>query len=461
MISFDHTMKAIPAKLGRYQIVREIGRGAMGVVYKAHDPIIEREVAIKAIELAFQVTAEEKQIYLNRFYREAKAAGKLNHANIVTIYDVDEDKETGIPFIVMEYLEGTTLQEIIAGGILLPLEDVNSIITQVADALSYAHNQSVVHRDVKSANVILLSGMKAKIMDFGIARLPSSDLTKSGQFMGTPNYMSPEQVEGRGQVDGRSDLFSLGIIFYMLLTGERPFSGDTFTAVSYKIAHVDPLPPRTINPTIPESYNRVLGKLLTKDPSKRYQNGAELVQDLKRMVSLSPMEQPVAEEVTVISESNSVSASSDQLLDSDSRDRTPTKSIGDSVASKQQTITIFRTRHFQRLAIALGIVAVLVTGAAVLTHKPDDPQSLQNPAVAIPPGTKGTSPAADPKVEMIHSKLDLAVNYFNNGFYDQSIHELNEVLDLDPHNSDAKRYLDLARKRKIEEKEKEKAAQKD
>ena len=213
-------MNDTPKKLGRYHIIREIGRGAMGVVYKADDPVIEREVAIKAIQLSFAVTDEEKQLYLNRFYREAKAAGKLNHPNIVTIYDVDEDKETGTPFIVMEYLEGTTLQEMLAQGLLLPLNDVNQVIIQMADALNYAHRQQVVHRDVKSANIMLLPGLKSKIMDFGIARMASSDLTKSGQFMGTPNYMSPEQIEGKSAVDGRSDLFSLGVIYYLMLTGE-------------------------------------------------------------------------------------------------------------------------------------------------------------------------------------------------------------------------------------------------
>ena len=184
-------MNTIPRKLGRYVVIREIGRGAMGVVYKAHDPVIEREVAIKAIQITFEVKPDEKDVYLSRFFREAKAAGKLSHPNIVTIFDVDEDKESGTPFIVMEFLEGTTISEVAASGILLPLDDVNNMIIQLADALNYAHNEGVVHRDIKAANILVLPGMKVKIMDFGIARLPSSDLTQSGQFIGTPNYMSP------------------------------------------------------------------------------------------------------------------------------------------------------------------------------------------------------------------------------------------------------------------------------
>ncbi len=278
-------MSTIPNKLGRYDIIREVGRGAMGVVYKAHDPVIEREVALKAINLSFEVNEEEKNLYLSRFFREAKAAGKLNHPGIVTIFDVGEDKESSVPFIVMEFLEGTTLQEVTRSGNLLPVADINNIISQLADALHYAHQEGVVHRDVKPANILILPGMKAKITDFGIARLPHSDLTQSGQFIGTPNYMSPEQLAGKSQIDGRADLFSLGVIFYMMLTGERPFSGESFNTVSYKIAHVDPEPPKALNPSIPEAYNAILKRLLAKDPADRYATGNDLVQDIK---SLAP-----------------------------------------------------------------------------------------------------------------------------------------------------------------------------
>jgi len=431
-------------KLGRYQIVKEIGRGAMGVVYKAYDPVIEREVAIKAIRLAFQVTPEEKQTYLNRFYREAKAAGKLNHANIVTIYDVDEDKENGTPFIVMEYLEGTTLQEIIAGGILLPLDDVNSVMIQIADALNYAHKNQVVHRDVKSANILILSGMKAKIMDFGIARLPSSDLTQSGQFMGTPNYMSPEQVEGKSQLDGRSDLFSLGIILYLLLTGERPFSGDTFTAVSYKIAHVDPLPPTSINPSIPLIYNRIVAKLLAKDPTQRYKSGQDLIDELKKIEKGDhegiPME---ATDVTAVPALDEAAEKLQDPLDSRS-----------SIASRP-TVTLFRRENFLRLGIALSLIAVVVIGAVMYPSKKAVPATAPPPPVQAPAVATAPQAAEPQKPEAaIRSKMDLAMNYYQNGFYDRCIQELNGVLDMDPDNAEAKRYLQMARDKKVEIKEK-------
>lgn len=423
-------MNTNPNKLGRYQILSELGRGAMGVVYKAHDPVIERDVAVKAIQLAFQVSAEEKQVYLNRFYREAKAAGKLNHPNIVTIYDVDEDKETGTPFIVMEFLEGTTLQEIINDGILLPVHNVKEIIIQIADALQYAHRQGVVHRDVKSANIILVEGMKAKIMDFGIARLSTSDLTKSGQFIGTPNYMSPEQIDGKAMVDGRSDLFALGVIFYLLLTGERPFSGDSFTSISYKIVHVEPIPPRTVNPAVPEAYNRILARLMAKDPAKRYASGAELIDDLKKLNGSSDAEVKAEdlpiEEPTIMNSPEPVGA-------------VPGNSdIGREGIATRQTVTIPGQR-IPKLALFAGVFllvgALVAVGSFLL--RPSTPQA----APSVAPATAPEKQVNAERDNVIRSKWDLAVNYAKNGFYDKSIQEINEILVLDPTNNRAREYL--------------------
>lgn len=423
-------MNTNPNKLGRYQILSELGRGAMGVVYKAHDPVIERDVAVKAIQLAFQVSAEEKQVYLNRFYREAKAAGKLNHPNIVTIYDVDEDKETGTPFIVMEFLEGTTLQEIINDGILLPVHNVKEIIMQIADALQYAHRQGVVHRDVKSANIILVEGMKAKIMDFGIARLSTSDLTKSGQFIGTPNYMSPEQIDGKAMVDGRSDLFALGVIFYLLLTGERPFSGDSFTSISYKIVHVEPIPPRTVNPAVPEAYNRILARLMAKDPAKRYASGAELIDDLKRLNG-SPDAEVKAEDLPI--EEPTIMNSPEPV------DALPGNAdIGREGIATRQTVTIPGQR-IPRLALFAGVFllvgTLIVVGSFLL--RPSAPQA----APSVAPATAPAKQVNSERDNIIRSKWDLAVNYAKNGFYDKSIQEINEILVLDPTNNRAREYL--------------------
>ncbi len=446
-------MNVIPNKLGRYHVLEEVGRGAMGVVYKAYDPVIEREVAIKAIELSFRTNNEETQVYLKRFYREAKAAGKLNHPNIVTIYDVDEDKETGTPYIVMEFLEGSSLQETTSSGIRLDLDDTRKIILQIADALDYAHHQGIVHRDIKSANILVLNGLKVKIADFGIARMPSSDLTQEGQFVGTPNYMSPEQIQGR-PIDGRSDLFSLGVIFYMLLTGERPFFGDSITAISYKIIHSDPVPAKTLNPTVPEDWNRILAHLLAKDPANRYQTGAELVADLQLLAT-----QSLAGEST-----NSV--------------QDPTQAYESSRSSANSHVRTGPTGSFHAppllpAAVASGVsrigripplyllaaAAILVVSAAfgffwwqnrgdssfssapivVPASKPQPPRSNEAP----PP------PAADEAQQaLIHTKWNLAMNYYQNGFYDKCIEELNEILKLNPENADAKKYLQMAEEKK-------------
>lgn len=446
-------MKTIPTKLGRYNILQEVGRGSMGVVYKASDPVIEREVAIKAIQLAFNVTSEEKQIYLSRFYREAKAAGKLNHPNIVTIYDVNEDKETGTPFIVMEYLEGTTLQEIIADGILLPLEDVNSIIIQIADALNYAHKQGVVHRDVKSANIMLVEGMKPKITDFGIARMSTSDLTKSGQFMGTPNYMSPEQIDGKVPVDGRSDLFALGVIFYLLLTGERPFSGDSFTSISYKIVHVDPLPPRTLNPAVPDSYNRIVNRLLAKDPNERYKTGADLIVDMRAIDQPSPSRATDAPMPTVAGGSAAPPKVADDLKATDQGGR---ESIASAltVPSGTSTGTPGKQRQHRRRIIALVAAALVLIGTwSFFVYYESGPEQrmvpISHPGGAAPPSESTQTPVQAPagRPPKLQAKLDLALNYYRNGFYSQSIELFNEVLHLDPQNPEATRYLQLAQEK--------------
>jgi serine/threonine protein kinase len=436
-------MNVIPRKLGRYIIIREIGRGAMGVVYKAHDPVIEREVAIKAIQISFDVNPEERNVFLHRFYREAKAAGKLSHPNIVTIFDVDEDKETGTPFIVMEFLEGTTISEVASSGILLPLEDVNNVILQLADALNYAHNEGVVHRDIKAANILVLPGMRVKIMDFGIARLPSSDLTQSGQFIGTPNYMSPEQIEGITQVDGRSDLFSLGVIFYMLLTGERPFTGDSFNTVSYRIVNVEHAPPRTLNPNVPKVYNAILTKLLAKNPEERYQTGAELAADVKKLVAnFGEIEELREMDLDSTTGTELPLPSSPQIK----KKETPSSS----------TSTIWGTENKKRVitfGLLIGLVFALTFGSIYYIRT----TSAKKQVVIVPRDvvTKPDAVAELSRQNSIRIKWDLAVKYLETGAYDNSIKELNDILVLSPSNPDAKKLLDLVEgKRALEQKKK-------
>lgn len=274
--------------LGRYEIVAEVGRGAMGSVYKARDPKIDRFVAIKTI-LLHQSVVQERQEFLRRFFIEAKAAGRLLHPGIVAVFDVGEDPETQDPFIVMEYIEGLTLRELLARkGKKLPPDDALRIAEELAEALDYAHAQGVVHRDIKPANILVTKDGQAKIGDFGIAQLDLTHMTLPGRVLGTPAYMSPEQLEGE-QVDGRSDLFSLGAILYTALTGYRPFQGNSATTVCFKVANRDPLQATSLAPELPQEMDAMIARALAKDPAKRYQTGKEFAEDLRRLRQRAPL----------------------------------------------------------------------------------------------------------------------------------------------------------------------------
>ena len=269
-------------KLGRYEVVRELGKGAMGVVYLAKDPLIGRLVALKTIRAAVHADDDETKEFQQRFIREAQAAGILNHPSIVTVHDIGQDDTSGVSFIAMEYVEGHNLKEVLNQGRTLSFEQIADIVAQVAEALDFAHAKGIVHRDVKPANIILVDGTRAKITDFGIAKIASgaANLTTTGQFLGTPNYMAPEQVKG-APVDGRTDIFALGICLYECLTRRKPFGGDSLTSISYKIVH-EPFPPlHDINPQIPEAFEDLVANCLAKDPSKRYQRARDLALALR------------------------------------------------------------------------------------------------------------------------------------------------------------------------------------
>lgn len=264
-------------KLGRYVIVEEIGQGAMGVVYKAVDPLIDRTVAIKTINL--DLSKEELENFEKRFQREVQSAGKLNHPNIVTVYDVGRTE--GVAYMAMEFLEGKELREILDSGVVLPIEKISHIASQVAEGLGFAHERGIVHRDVKPANVMVMKNGLVKITDFGIAQMSSASRTMSGMVMGSPKYMSPEQVVGQA-VDGRSDIFSLAVVLYEMLTGKTPFAGDNISAIMYQILNDEPIPPKAFNQNIPDAINYIVLKALAKHPDKRYQNAKDMARDLKR-----------------------------------------------------------------------------------------------------------------------------------------------------------------------------------
>ena len=267
-----------PKTLGRYRILGEISRGAMGRVYLAHDPHIDRRVAIKTIHPVDGLSEADAQENRLRFIREAQAAGRLQNPGIVTIYDVGVHE--GTSFIAMEYIEGETLEAFTRPGSLLPVTHVADLMAQACDALDYAHQEKVVHRDIKPANLMILKNGQLKITDFGLAKNPSTSLTQDGTLMGTPNYMSPEQIMGR-PLDGRSDLFSLGAVLYEMLTGNKPFTGESVTTIIYRIIHEEPQLPSLAMPSVPESLSRVVAKALDKQPGNRFQTGREFADALR------------------------------------------------------------------------------------------------------------------------------------------------------------------------------------
>jgi hypothetical protein len=290
-------------KLGKYQIRRTLGKGAMGIVYEGFDPVIERTVAIKTI-LPSQLAGEEFVGVMARFKREAQAAGRLNHPGIVAIYeygeelaqDVSDEEATMIAapsaspsaqrvaFIAMEFVKGRELRDYFEANERFPMAEVVRIMTEMLDALDHAHSQGVVHRDMKPANLILLQNGKVKVADFGIARVEKSELTQTGTVMGTPSYMSPEQFMGH-PVDGRSDLFSCGVILYQMLTGEKPFTGESTTTVMYKVLREEPVPPSQLNVSLEPAVDAVVQKALSKQPAQRFQTGREFSQALQAAVA--------------------------------------------------------------------------------------------------------------------------------------------------------------------------------
>ncbi len=269
-------------RFGRYEILGELGRGAMGVVYKARDPKINRVVAVKTISLAGQL-AEEEHEYRQRFFREAEAAGRLSHPGIVTIFDVGEEPETRVPYIVMEYVGGESLDRLLAKDDRgLPVETALQLAYELAEALDCAHAQGVVHRDLKPANILLTEDGRAKIADFGVAKLNLAHTTLAGRALGTPAYMSPEQLNGEA-VDGRSDLFSLGVVLYTMLTGHRPFQGNSAITVSFKVVNHDFIPATILNTELPDGLDHIIARAMAKDPAERYQRGGEMLLDIKNL----------------------------------------------------------------------------------------------------------------------------------------------------------------------------------
>jgi eukaryotic-like serine/threonine-protein kinase len=350
-------------QLGRYNLVSELGRGAMGVVFKAEDPLLNRTVAIKTILLMDDPAARAE--YEARFFQEAKAAGGLNHPNLITIHDVG--REGDVAYMAMELLEGTELREMMSRG-RQPLPFALEAVAQVADGLAHAHEHGVVHRDIKPANIMIMRDRRAKIMDFGIARVRVSDIrTQTGAILGSPKYLSPEQATGQ-PTDLRSDIFSLGVVLHELAAGEPPFSAGTVAQLLQHIANAVPRAPSASNPAVPAVLDLIVAKALEKRPDDRYQSAAEFARDVRACLAEltgSKGTRPGADEATTV-EPVAANAAVDFELEGT---RTSTATLGGGGAFTGtlagQGLSLSLSRHFDSTEAFL-----LLTGPAGARNSP-------------------------------------------------------------------------------------------
>ena len=384
-------------KIGKYEILEELGRGGMGVVYKAYDTLMEREVALKVI---LEIGLEVPEIR-SRFFREARTAGKLSHDNITIIHDVGEDD--GRPFIVMEYLPGKDLRSILDRREPLPLTQKLDIAVQTARGLAYSHSKDIIHRDVKPANIRIVGERKVKIMDFGIAKLSSSNLTSTGAVIGTPYYMSPEQIQGK-KIDRRSDIFSFGVLFYELLTLHKPFSGEEPTTVMYKIVHEEPEHLEEIDLACPPRLRDIVARTLRKNPDERYQSLDDVADDIESVLS-----------------------------DLRSGDR---KKFDDQRKRLEKLLSESRTLLGKRKLKEAQQVAA--KAAAI------DPNNSQ--VVRVLQEVKKAEDE-ERRREEVATHLSVASKHFTANHYAAAVKAAENVLALDPHNTDALRFAKLSREK--------------
>ncbi len=372
--------------IGRYQILGELGRGAMGVVYRAQDPTIGRTLAIKTIRLADLSDQTERARLQERLFREAQSAGILSHPGIVVVYDVGTDGD--VTYIAMEFVNGPTLEKLLADANPPGQQTVLNVLRQTAAALDYAHKKGIVHRDIKPANIMIDGEATVKIADFGIAKIAASQqLTQTGLVMGTPNYMSPEQVQGK-TVDGKADQFALAVVAYEMLTGEKPFTGEQLTTVLYKIVSEDPPPVEHLNPTLGFAVSMVLTRALSKDPAKRYGNCAEFVDALEAALNSKKGWQALARGAgqnmpTEVVVGGALAARPQAYAEPE-----PPKPSGGRRAM----------RMIAGLVLGIGLIALVFLGVQrwLLTRTPAHQPATEAATPPPPPGPAKPSPAAKP-----------------------------------------------------------------
>jgi tRNA A-37 threonylcarbamoyl transferase component Bud32/tetratricopeptide (TPR) repeat protein len=397
-------------KIGKYKITSILGKGAMGIVYRALDPDINREVAVKTIRFDLVSEEDDKEEMMERFMREAQAAGKLTHSNIITIYDVGREKD--MTYIVMQLIEGKSLQKVISSGEKISTQELIHLMDQLCKALHYAHNNGIVHRDIKPANILLDKQGKPFIVDFGVARLETSTLTEAGTTLGTPSYMSPEQVMGK-KVDRRSDIFSLGSILYELLTGKRAFQAQSITTVIYKIINEEPVALTEVKKGLPIGFERIVCRALAKDPKDRYPDCAELAKDLHNV---------------------------DQLSD---------RTIPVTMVQEELPILSMKKKRKKWPIIAISAAAIILTAAGggyYLYQKTGEIpllsgifKGLKAEVLQILPPPEAVSPGS------IEDKLNMAKESFDKEDYAETVRLAEEVLAEDAENVKALKYLTEAK----------------
>ena len=399
-------------QLGRYEITGTLGRGAMGVVYQAHDPLIERTVAIKTVSYA-GLKPEETEEFERRFFCEAKSAGRLNHPNIVTIHDVGRGED--LAYIAMELLSGQSLSDLLDSGVVLPTRRIVEIALRVANGLAFAHANGVIHRDIKPGNIMVLDNKIVKIADFGIALLPNNSLTMVGTAVGSPMYMSPEQVLGQ-KADGRSDIFSLGAVLYEMLTGRPPFTGVDLNAILYQVLNVAPPLPTSINPGLPAGFDRIVARALSKNPDKRYQSATEMATDLRNYrripglmhsgeKSESAPVKPSAKPAASVSAGDSDKSSTKSL-------KSPLKPLSESPPPSTKTTASQISRLVRNVQVGVVVVMLLVAVGYFLRSGTSVPVSESVPSSKAEAETPADVPAPVPqkKAEPVAQALEVSLS---------------------------------------------------
>ncbi len=451
-------------RIGKYQILEKLGQGGMGIVYKALDPLIERVVAVKMISTSLDADPELR----TRFFREGQAAGQLSHKNIVTIFDLGE--EGGTAYIAMEFLEGEDLRTRLLRSEPMDLRSKVRIIAEVCEGLAHAHARNVIHRDIKPANIFVTRAGTVKILDFGLARTVSSDLTTGGRAMGTPNYMSPEQVRGE-KIDNRTDIFSVGVSFYELLTHRKAFQGDSFTSTIFKILQDDPEPIEHIDPTVPAGLCTIVYKALAKDREQRYRNLGEVLRDIRMLGGATASDLPTLTSDPDLQASDSAAPRFSPMpapthagiIQASPATADPNAAVietgGDAETLSQSTLSPSRRRRFIGVALASLVLAGLIwtlfelrlvwmsspasVSAALPAPAPSTPMMPKPvPSPVLP--AAGPAPAPAPDVEL-QNGLETASTALRSLRFSDAAREAEEVLKHFPDNTEARSILRKAR----------------